>query len=683
MIIRNLVYPLLSAYCLLLTSLFAQEKILEVSSITQSPIYMTEYIQVFEDLNLSIDLTEITKPEFKNQFKKVKSSTEAFNFSYSTSAFWLRLQVENKSNYSLERIIEISYPRLETIQFYKEADNGYITVYSGYSTKLSSREHKSRFFAFPFFIPANTSLHIYLRITSPNSINIPIRMWEPKAFYLHERDDYTIQTFYFGLLFAMAFFNLLLYTILRDVNYLLYVFFVSFVGLSIAADGGIGSEVIWTDSIFMAKYGVNILISLTLIIFLIFMRRMLGTKNVIPRFDFIIKLFIGSQFILPLLFIISFKHFVKLIVLSHMITAGFIIIVGLISVFKKVRSAYFFLLAFTIFFLGLIVSILRAFGVLSTNPITLLGPQFGSAIEMMLLAFSLADRYNTLRKEKESAEALVKENLEKSNLELEQKVKERTATLDNTLNDLNQSLRIIRDDLSLAKKIQKNTLLIEPKLLQELNIIQTYIPMSEVGGDYYDVVKLNDSTYRIFQADATGHGVQAAMITMAIKGIYDNIKNFDLETLQIMEIFNNDYLGKYKSLGSLMTAILIDIDVKNHKLKYTSAGHPAAVLLKKDRMILLKNTGKMIGVLKNTIYKSLEFDFIRGDKLFVFTDGIFEEFNSKEEEFGEERLYSILEEDKNLPMELVIQNALKQVDSFLEGKEKQDDITILGIEYRG
>jgi serine phosphatase RsbU (regulator of sigma subunit) len=100
-------------------------------------------------------------------------------------------------------------------------------------------------------------------------------------------------------------------------------------------------------------------------------------------------------------------------------------------------------------------------------------------------------------------------------------------------------------------------------------------------------------------------------------------------------------------------------------------------------MILLKNTGKMIGVLKNTIYKSLEFDFIRGDKLFVFTDGIFEEFNSKEEEFGEERLYSILEEDKNLPMELVIQNALKQVDSFLEGKEKQDDITILGIEYRG
>ena len=141
-------------------------------------------------------------------------------------------------------------------------------------------------------------------------------------------------------------------------------------------------------------------------------------------------------------------------------------------------------------------------------------------------------------------------------------------------------------------------------------------------------------------------------------------------------------MNKYESVGSLMTAILVDINIRDHGLKYTSAGHPASVLLKKDQMILLKNTGKMIGVLKNAVYKSLEFDFIRSDRLFIFTDGIFEEFNSLEEEFGEERLYSILEDNKNLPIESAIQDTLDKVDVFLEQTERQDDITMLAIEYR-
>ncbi|MBK8395845.1 MAG: SpoIIE family protein phosphatase [Leptospiraceae bacterium] len=60
----------------------------------------------------------------------------------------------------------------------------------------------------------------------------------------------------------------------------------------------------------------------------------------------------------------------------------------------------------------------------------------------------------------------------------------------------------------------------------------------------------------------------------------------------------------------------------------------------------------------------------------------FEEFNSAEEEFGEERLYSILKDSKNLPLKTSIQNVLTNLDLFLNGTEKQDDITVLGIEYK-
>ncbi|HNH10794.1 MAG TPA: SpoIIE family protein phosphatase, partial [Leptospiraceae bacterium] len=80
-------------------------------------------------------------------------------------------------------------------------------------------------------------------------------------------------------------------------------------------------------------------------------------------------------------------------------------------------------------------------------------------------------------------------------------------------------------------------------------------------------------------------------------------------------------------------------------------------------------------------YKSSEFDFTSGDRLYIFTDGIFEEFNSKREEFGEERLHSLLVKNQELPINQVFQKILNELDAFLEGKGRQDDLTILGIEY--
>ncbi len=281
----------------------------------------------------------------------------------------------------------------------------------------------------------------------------------------------------------------------------------------------------------------------------------------------------------------------------------------------------------------------------------------------------LLSRIGTHIKLKERTEQLLHYNQN-----LERIVKDRTA-------ELNNSLETIKEDLLLAQKIQKNILFTNPDLLKELKIITTYIPMSEVGGDFYEISKWDESIYRIFLADATGHGVQAAMITMAIKGIYDNIKNLNLDIAQIMDVFNSDYLYKYKSLNSYMTAIIIEIDMKQQTLKYVSAGHPAGILLQNTEVIRLGYTGRIIGISEHNTYKSLIFPFTRNDRLYIFTDGIFEEFSSQSEEFGEERLISILADNKSLSIENTVEEVLKQLDQFLDGRKRQDDITILGIEY--
>ena len=116
--------------------------------------------------------------------------------------------------------------------------------------------------------------------------------------------------------------------------------------------------------------------------------------------------------------------------------------------------------------------------------------------------------------------------------------------------------------------------------------------------------------------------------------------------------------------------------------KILSAGHPALVCIKDNKMETLEKTGMMVGVKKNIQYQFAETKFNRGDRLFIFTDGIFEEFNTKEEEFGEERLHSILEEtSKNASNQDSIKTVLDALDTFLESQDKQDDITVIGIEY--
>lgn len=655
--------------------LFGEGQVFDVGQKKYRMVFLPAYTQVYEDKNQDATIEIVSSPEFQSQFKTVKSSREAFNFSYSKSAFWFRIPLQNSTLSSKEVAFVIAYPRLSEVDFYSPDGSGYDNTHSGYTIPFLERTYRSRFFVFPTLLKKQFSGVFYIRIESPNAINVPLQLWEKKEYDSHEIDDHVIQSLYFGIVIAMVLFNLILYFILRDINYLLYVSIVLSTALAIAANNGIAFEFFWGNSPNVEKYILNLLVSSVLVLFLLFMRRMLSTQTLFPRVDKISILLICIQIFLSILFIYSFESVVKVFVFSHTLTALWILLIGVLSAIKKQRTAYFFVLAFAVLFLALIISTLRALGLLPTNSITLDGPQFGSALEMILLAFALADRYSAIRKAKEAAEELVKSNLERSNLELEQKVKERTFAL-------NESLTALRRDLVVAKKIQESALSFNPKIFEKLTIHAKYIPMSEVGGDFFDVFKLRDTKYRILLADATGHGVQAAMITMATKALYDNVKNFDLPPGEILSIFNDDYMRNYVSLNSLLTAIVVDIDFDASQISYASAGHPPAVLFQNANQTLLSKTGKMIGIQKGINYRTESIKFGLGDRLFIFTDGIFEEFNLNEEEYGEDQLYTLLQENLNKNLDDTIEKIFISLDRFLEGSERQDDITILGLEFK-
>jgi len=434
---RRLIFPILLGLSLLTANTFAADKILDASQLAPTPVSLTEYFAVLEDPNLALTLNDVQEPGTASRFKTDHASAAALSYGYTGSAYWLRLTLRNAGDRPLERMLEIGYARLANIQFYQPvADGAYQSMTTGSLMPFTTRPYKNRFFVFPVTLPAHSDQVYYLRLDSMSSILVPARLWEPGAFHAHERNDYIGQAWYFGMASAMILFNLLLFIALRDVIYLLYVNFVTCMAFSMAAQNGLVKEFLWLNSPLWSTISTATGYALTLAAMLIFIRKMLNTEKVIPKFDRLLKYFVGCFLLLPIGFVVSPQTFIEPAVQFYGIMLILIIGIGLYCAFKRQRSAYFFVGAFAIFCFGGIIGILAALGVFPVNILTMNALQFGSALEMLLLAIALADRFNVIRREKEKAqrEALeaqqrLVENLKSSEHLLEIRVAERTDEL--------------------------------------------------------------------------------------------------------------------------------------------------------------------------------------------------------------------------------------------------------------
>ncbi|PJZ56428.1 PP2C family protein-serine/threonine phosphatase [Leptospira barantonii] len=260
------------------------------------------------------------------------------------------------------------------------------------------------------------------------------------------------------------------------------------------------------------------------------------------------------------------------------------------------------------------------------------------------------------------------------------KLSEERKTIEELMAQLNKSFHIIKKDLSTAKRIQKSMLPSGYEEYSELEIRAEYIPKDEVGGDFFDITRTGFGTYRLFLADATGHGVQGALITMAIKVAYEFVKQSEKRPGEILEILNTDFISKFKSLNLFYTCILVDLDLNKGVLRYSSAGHPEQVLLHDSEFHTLQKTERMIGLSPASIYKDKILKLLRGDRIFLFSDGLFEELNSRKEFYGEDRLHDLLKQNVLKNAREIVDLILDDLRVFTDGNNFQDDLTVISIQ---
>ena len=227
-----------------------------------------------------------------------------------------------------------------------------------------------------------------------------------------------------------------------------------------------------------------------------------------------------------------------------------------------------------------------------------------------------------------------------------------------------------------ARTIQRRLLPTEIPQIEGYSIAGAWRPARTVSGDYFDVLKFNESEAALCIADVSGKGMPAALLMSNVQAA---VHAFASETISPAELCSkvNRVVSSSTGEDKFITFFYGVVDAEKKKFVYTNAGHSAGLLLRRDgTLIRLEPAGAVLGPFPSWSYNHEEIALQTGDRLLLFTDGVTELRSSAGDEFGEERLIDLLIEKRELDADALRDSIVEAVVSF-GGGEFQDDATLL------
>jgi sigma-B regulation protein RsbU (phosphoserine phosphatase) len=216
-------------------------------------------------------------------------------------------------------------------------------------------------------------------------------------------------------------------------------------------------------------------------------------------------------------------------------------------------------------------------------------------------------------------------------------------------NELAHALIEIDEELEISASIQR-------KIIQQnvpddwKDAVSIYYSFAKkIGGDIFDITNLPDGRTAFVVADGSGHSVHAALISIMFKLSFKHQLERSIGPKDLVEKINRE-LHPFFLENMFFTVFSVWIDKNHSSITYTNAGHPAQYLISPERneIFRLKHEGIPICIDIDTEYSEDSIEIRKGDKLVLFTDGIYECFNECGEQFGEERLGALLKENMGL-----------------------------------
>jgi sigma-B regulation protein RsbU (phosphoserine phosphatase) len=253
---------------------------------------------------------------------------------------------------------------------------------------------------------------------------------------------------------------------------------------------------------------------------------------------------------------------------------------------------------------------------------------------------------------------------------------------------LKEKQKQIEQDLESAAKIQKSLLPnISPKF-KNVKIAWKFKPSERIGGDIFNIHSPDNKHIGVYMLDVCGHGVSAALISVAVSQYIQNIRDLLADESGVVSPENVlNRINKafpFERFDSYFSIIYLTVDLYEGCLTYSCAGHPPPFLLGVDKTVeILDRRGPVIGLGKDVSFGRATKRLNRGDKIILYTDGLLEVRNSTAEFYGRNRCYETIKSCAGGAAQDTVRKIYKSVKKFGQGNKPDDDISILVVEYTG
>lgn len=380
------------------------------------------------------------------------------NFGFTEKAYWFRFAIDNPTDKPQQRLLELPRPFLDDVRLFHLVDGQVQTRYAlGDEQPFAQRVVQHQNFVMPLTL-APGHQEIYMRLASSGTIEAPLRLWEPTAFYEAAAREHLLAGAVLGMLVVMIVYNLFVFLSTRDVNYLYYIAFVSSYLLFWATLWGYAFAYLWPNEIRWNSQAVPVFIATACISACLFANSFLKLQRFskpahlsVKALAWVNAALVLASFYLPYYLVIQVNSAMILVV--AVVALG----IGYWRWWTGAQFARFYCLAWTSVLVGVCVLTIGKFGILPANFWTDNASQIGILMLVVLLSFTLADRINTdrslridaqaialvhARKARESQRALI-ESTAQANRELESRVRDRTEEL----NDALAKLQVVNAEL--------------------------------------------------------------------------------------------------------------------------------------------------------------------------------------------------------------------------------------------
>ncbi|MBK8969872.1 MAG: response regulator [Hahellaceae bacterium] len=386
------------------------------------------------------------------------TDTDLPSYGFTEQTYWFDLTLTSRSQDAQERLLEVGYPLLDRVRVYVITNNRIQHILeSGDAHPFEERLVHHRLLLFPLTLAPQQTTRLLIRVDSTSAIQMPMTLWEPSTFWAQDQYAVMAHSIYYGLVFVMMLYNLFLFMRLKDSVYLYYVLYVLSFCLAQMSITGFAYQLLWPLAESWNQYCIAVITPLNVVFGCIFVVKALKQDVLYPRFAKSLYALSAAGVVSSLL---SFFLEYHLMIRSGVILAIVACCVALCVVYYtwligRHHNAKFFAIAWTVFLTGVLGLTMNKFGLVPRTFLTEYAAQIGSALEILLLSYALAERLNEANKQRFRAESKARRATEALMAVQQEKLRTQTELALRLESEVKARTRELQEAMQVAKQANR------------------------------------------------------------------------------------------------------------------------------------------------------------------------------------------------------------------------------------